>query len=87
MRADSFLTVKAIATSLGVDQTKVLSWIHRGELTAIDVSKTFGGRPRWRIPETAWREFQEARSNQATPPPPAPKRRRRQADASVIAFY
>ena len=84
---ESFLSVKTIATSLGIDPAKVLSWIHRGELHAIDVSERTGGRPRWRIPSAAWDDFQHARSNRSTIPPAAPKqRRRRRPDASIIEF-
>ncbi|MCL4205544.1 MAG: helix-turn-helix domain-containing protein [Pirellulaceae bacterium] len=87
MPSERFLTVKAIAETLGIDQGKVLSWIGRGELTAIDVSERRGGRPRWRIPAAAWEDFKQSRSNRPTPPPPAPKRRRRRTDALIIEFY
>lgn len=80
-----YLTVPALAQSLGVDQDKVLGWIHRGELLAIDVSERRGGRPRWRIPADAWERFQQLRSNQASLPA-APTRRRRR-NPNVIQFF
>ena len=84
----AYLTVPQLAESLGVDAMKVLGWIHRGELQAIDVSERRGGRPRWRIPVAAWQAFQAARSNQASIPAPRQQRRRRRVrDESVIEFY
>jgi len=53
----------------------VLGWIKTGELEAIDVSATPGGKPRWRITPDAWDRF--AASRAATPAPKRRKRRRR----------
>jgi len=87
MSAD-YLTVPALARSLGIDQDKVLTWIHRGELAALNVAENPHGRPRWRIPSEAWEEFQVARSNQASiPAPRQQRRRRRMRGESVIEFY
>ncbi len=50
----TYTTVKQIARELGIDAGKVLSWIHRGELKAINIATNSRGRPRWRIPAEAW---------------------------------
>ncbi len=87
MRETTYRTVRYIAESLGIDQSKVLHWIHSGQLAAVDVSERPGGRPRWRISDDAWQAFLAARSNQSRPTPPEPRRRRKRQDASVIQFY
>lgn len=80
--------VKERAESIGVDQQKVLTWIHLGYLRAVDVSQSPGGRPRWRISDDDWAEFLASRSTQAAPPPPTEKpKRRRRTDSNVIEFY
>jgi hypothetical protein len=81
-----YFTVNQIAIDLGVDPGKVLSWIHGGELRAINVAKNSRGRPRWRIPAQAWDEFQQSRSSTAATRPPQTKRRRC-TDESTIEFY
>jgi excisionase family DNA binding protein len=57
------VTPRQLAQYLGVDQGKVLRWIQNGELKGINVSETqrFGGRPRWRIPPDALKEFFQTR--------------------------
>ncbi len=90
MTAGDFYTVPQLAQALGIDQTKLLGWIHRGELQALNVAESATGRPRWRIPADAWQAFQQARSNTAQAPAPRPqqrRRRRRQADSGIIQFY
>lgn len=81
-----YLTVPSLATSLGCDQAKILTWIHRGELRALNVAENASGRPRWRIPLEAWEAFEKARSN-APPVEIASPRRRRKADGYVLRFY
>lgn len=77
------LSVRDIAERYAVSQHTILGWIRAGELRAIDVSRTLGGRPRWRVSEDALAAFEALR----TPTPaPATKRRRRQTN-QVIAFY
>jgi len=83
---EPFKTVRQLATELGVDPNKVLTWIHTGELRAIDVSERRGGRPRWRIPLEAWADFQRARSNTALPSPRQKTRKTRKTE-EVIEFY
>ena len=82
-----YLTVPALAQSLGVDQDKVLGWIHRGELRALNVAESSTGRPRWRIPAEAWEEFERRRSTRATATSTKPQRRRKRDMAGVVEFY
>ncbi len=80
----AYLTPPTVAEALGVNQTKVLTWIRSGELAAINVAARVGGRPRWRINQEALDLFLLRRAAQ----PPAPvTRRRRRADPQVIQFF
>ena len=80
----SFLTVPQLAESLGCDQQKIIEWIARGELIAVNIaSNPRGARPRWRILPSEWERFLAARQSQ----PPAPPARRKKRDSAVIEFY
>ncbi len=68
-----WLSPPQIGKMLGVDPAKVIGWIRRGELKAVNVSD--GSRPRFRIKESDLDAFLERRS--AVPTPTKPKRRRR----------
>ena len=81
-----YTTVPREAAEMGIDQAKILGWIHRGELFAINVAERAGGKPRWRIPTAAWQAFLESRGNRgAAPAPRAP--RRRNAKKDVPQYY
>jgi len=67
-------TVQQVAARCQVDQEQVLSWIHSGELTAINMAKKAGGRPLWRIRPDKLDEFEQQRTAGAAP---EPKQRRR----------
>ena len=82
-----YLTVPELAASLGIDQDKVLAWIHRGELRALNVAESATGRPRWRIPADAWEEFERRRTTKATATATRPRRRRKRDMAGVVEFY
>jgi excisionase family DNA binding protein len=84
VQARQYVTAVQVAADLGVNQSKVLGWIHRGELRAINVAARLGGRPRWRISREAVDAFLAARTVQ---PAAAPPRRRRRADPEVIQFF
>lgn len=73
-----------VARQWGVSLHVVYSWIHSGQLRAIDVSKKRGGRARYRIDQTDLAAFEVAR--QITPPPPVQRRRRRTAN-HVIEYF
>jgi Helix-turn-helix domain len=73
--ADGYMTPPAIAKRLGIKPSKVLAWIRRGELLAINVVDRLGGRPRWRISPAALAEFERMR--QAVPEVRGTRRRRK----------
>jgi len=82
-----YYLVPELADVTRMDQCKILGWIRRGELLAINMAENPGGRPRWRVPREAWQAFQLVRSNQATAPAPRPQRRRRRREGYVMRFY
>src|SRR5262245_5136501 len=71
-----WLTPPAIAEQLGVDPEKVLGWIRRGELSAVNVADRVGGRPRFRVSPEAFSQFLQRRQ---TAPTPKPVRQRKAA--------
>ena len=73
--ASPYLTPSAVAERFGVDVHKVIVWIRRGELRAIDVATTTGGRPRYRISPADLAVFEVGRS--ATPQPKITRGRRK----------
>ena len=72
-----WLTPPQVAAQLGVDPGKVIGWIRRGELTAVNVAESLGGRPRYRISPDALKDFLKRRQ---TGPQERPTRRRRTKD-------
>ena len=81
--ASQYLSPPEIAKRYGVDPHKIIQWIRRGELIAIDVSSTPGGRPRYRISPADLAIFEATRT--AGPTPKAIRRRRK--DPSVTKFF
>ena len=77
------LSVKDVATVLGVQQHHVLSLIQNGSLRASDVSISQGQRPRWRITEDDLDGFLAKRTEQVTPP----RRRRRKPAPTITEFF
>jgi hypothetical protein len=77
--------VREFAERYKVGQHTVLAWIASGELAAINVSRTPGGKPRWRITQEAAQAFEILRSAQPAPDP-APRRRRKRSD-DLVKFY
>jgi transposase len=78
-----YLTPPAVAERYGVDVHKIIGWIRRGELRAIDVATTTGGRPRYRISPADLAQFEAARS--ATPQPKITRCRRK--NPQVTEFF
>lgn len=76
--------VKDICKLFGVGEHTVLAWIHGGELSAINVSRRPGGKPKWRITPEALQAFERLRS--ASPVKPRAKQRRERVD-DVVEFY
>jgi hypothetical protein len=77
-------SVKDIQEMYSVSQFTVLHWCATGQLKAINVGRDPGKkRARWRITESALRDFEASR---ATTPPPPKTRRRRKSNDDVIEF-
>lgn len=71
---EPFLTPPEIARLLRVSPEKVIGWIRRAELKAVNVSNsTF--RPRYRVSRECFEEFLQSR--EVPPPLPRPERRQR----------
>ena len=83
MSSPTYRTPPEIAKELRIRPDKVLTWIRSGELAAIDVSETAGGRPRWRISEADLQDFLKRR--RATPPPKQTRQRRAKPAKSYFA--
>ena len=77
-----YLTPPQVAEQLGVNASKILTWIRSGELTAINVAASLIGRPRWRISQADLAVFAQRR--QAITPP---KSRPRRKTVGVIQFF
>ena len=77
-------TVPALAEALGCDQQKIIEWIARGELVAINIaSNPRGARPRWRVAHSELERFLAARQSQ----PPAPPAKRKRTNPAIIEYY
>jgi excisionase family DNA binding protein len=85
MKLSRMLTPPVVARILGVDPSKVLGWIRRGELRAVNVATSSGGRPRWRIAPSDLKAFLQRRQSRA-PVVPQPRRRRRKREG-VTEFF
>ncbi len=79
-----FFTAEQVAEALGVNQCKVLGWLHSGQLRGINVAASAGGRPRWRIRLADLEKFLAAR---AAPRPMPTQRRRKHRDSQLIEFF
>jgi transposase len=69
------LTVREVAGRYRVGVGRVLGWIRRGELRAINRRDNHCGRPSWVIPPDALTAFERGR--QAATPAPKPVRRKK----------
>jgi excisionase family DNA binding protein len=76
-----WLTPPQLAAMLGVEPPKVIGWINRGELRAVNVADKKGKRPRWRISPEAFEDFIKPRTSAA---PVKPTRRKRYADFEIF---
>jgi hypothetical protein len=79
-----WLTPPQLAAQMGIDPGKVLLWIQRGDLAAVNCASLPTGRPRWRISAEALQDFERRRSARPTPRQP---RRRRRAMAESGDFF
>ena len=76
------LTPPAVAKKYAVNVHRVLAWIAKGDLAAVNVGD--GSRPRWRIMPEALAEFERRRAAQPTP---AATRRRGKKEASYTRYF
>lgn len=63
------LSPRAVAARYGVDAGKVRAWIRSGQLRAINVAATVGGKSRWRITAEDLATFEAARAAASSPRP------------------
>jgi excisionase family DNA binding protein len=82
--SDTTLTPPEIAERYRVSPDKVLAWINRGELRAVNVAATLVGRPRWRISMADLLVFEQRRA--AGPMVQVARRRERQAQGVTEYF-
>jgi len=82
---DGTFTPSELARRWGISPDKVLNWIRKGDLKAINVASSPNVRPRYRIPGDAIDDFQLRR--QPIPRTPNVQSRRAQRDVDVIEFY
>ena len=78
-----FHTPPALAKQAGVAREKIIEFINRGELRAINLSE--GVRPRWRVSDDDWQAFLASKSNQK--PVKKTTRRRTAGSGEVIEYY
>lgn len=82
--AERMITPPILAERLGVGVHKILGWIQRGDLRAVNVATDPTGRPRWALEPDEVERFLAARAS--TPPAPA-TRTRRKAAAGVKEYF
>src|SRR6478735_6307472 len=69
-----------IARMLRIPSAKVVGWIRRGELLAVNVADNLDGRARWRVSPESLANFLRSRESQ---PPPTEVRHQRRNDAEI----
>ena len=77
-----YLTPPEVAKRYGVNASKVLGFIHSGELRAVNVAASTLGRARWRISPSDIAVFEQRRSAVAPP-----KTRPRRKSVGIIEFF
>lgn len=81
------LTPPQLAELWGVGTSKVLAWIHSGELRAINAAtRPTGERPRWLIDPDDVTAFERSRAS-AQPKPLANRKRRAAKPANVTSYF
>jgi hypothetical protein len=81
-----FFTPPQLAKRFGVAPEKIIGWIRRGELAAINLAAAPGGRPRYRVSLAEVLGFERRRAvipRSATTPRP----RRRRRSPHVVDFF
>lgn len=80
-------TPREVAAERRVRVGKVMTWIRRGELEAINMADDRMGKPRWKISDEALAAFDLARSSRSLIATPTAHRRRRQAGGVSVTEY
>ena len=83
-RSERGMTPNDLARRLGIGIHKVLTWINRGELRALNVASDPGGRPQWVILPEHLAAFEARR---AAGPKPATVRKKRAKDTGIIQYF
>lgn len=78
-------TPAQIAKAWGIGPDKVLDWIRRGELVAVNLASHPNGRPRWSVGADDLREFELRRASRPANKPTTT--RRRKPSANVIEYF
>ena len=78
------LTPPQLAKRYACDPAKIIGFIRRGELKAMNLATHTGGRPRYRISPSDLTAFEASR---AAGPQPKVTRIRRKKDPSVIEYF
>ncbi len=76
-------TVADLCRRWKVGADKIHGFLRKGELVGVNLATNTSGRPQWRIPPEAVREFERRRTSAPTP---KPARRRRRAAQAVDYF-
>lgn len=82
-----WFTPPQLAASRRLRLGKVLSWIHSGQLAAVNCAENVGGRPRWRISQQALDAFDAARSNRNQVAAPMARRQRKASTAEITEYF
>lgn len=79
--------VSDLCERYGVGEHTVLGWIRSGELRAVNVGRTPGGKkPRWGITSEALAQFELSRESSG-PRVGTNSKRKQKADPKLIEFY
>ena len=82
MSVARYMTPPEVADRYGVDPAKVIGWIRKGALRAVNVGDG-ARRPRYRIAPADLAAFEASR----TVTPPVPRVRRRRVDPNIVQFF
>jgi hypothetical protein len=81
------LTTRQAAARLCVNSEKIAYWCRTGALRAINVAKSAGGRPRYRIDVADLEAFEQKRLVRPDDAQPRRRRRSRSPPTDVIEFF
>jgi hypothetical protein len=82
-----WLTPREVARGRRIRVGKVLAWIRRGELRAVNHAENRLGRPRWRISAVALENFDRLRLNAPIPRSSVTRQHRRRGNPEIVEFF